>query len=368
MKRNNLQWAVPMAALCLLAAACSKDDPPVDTSTRSITVSTQLNPFLTTTVTTGPRMSLAPNNTDPTVENCIWHKGDSFQGWLIPAGIDDYNYDSHPVAFDIDGAYDDGAPSATASFSCPDFPNKKAFYKMLVISPKEAFDPATNVVTFENQQIQTGRNSSRHLARYMTMRAITTIDSGVPAPRLPFIHLTSLLRFTVKNTNASALRITGIGLKTDSKNGICGASIDMPVSDWRKGVFMPRIMEAYKELALTLKESADSEKGIELSARDAADNANVFDAYATAGYNAYLKLNEQKFVFTISVTDADGSNPRTFTSPEFDGSRITKTHEADAPFWINNRCYSFDLVLSDHLAVAFRQVTPIPGWDDETNL
>lgn len=359
MKRNNLKWALPLAALCLLTTACSKDNEtePTDGKTRSLTISCGIGE---TDSKADTRASVMPNNPDESKEKFIWHKGDALRAFLIPEGSVDF--DNGATSFSIDENYDNANPSNVASFSSS-FPTGS--YQMLATyrGSGVTFDKTSNSGElsfrfFTDPQI--GKNDTRHLKYNMCMYAIATVtDKNVPS--LTFHHLSSLFRFTVTNNNSSACRISSISVKNSSGNRIFGTHYTFKVTNWENGTIDIKNGTAgdmnAASIEQTLQDPADANKGIELSG-----TGNSFDAYTIIGPNA--PLTGETLEFVIKVTDIDGTKERTYTSLALDADKIIEANKG-ATTWEMGKRYWFNLVLDSELTVSIAGVTPLPGWGTE---
>lgn len=366
MKRNNLKWALPLAALCMLTTACSKDNEtdPTDGKTRSLTISCGIGE---TDSKADTRASVEPNNPDVTKgEKFIWHKWDRFYGYLCSGDSEDFIdldgvsglTDSDTKDFSIDENYDDAKPSNVASFTCKNFPSTGS-YRMLAtyqFGGTYSFSPTGNpgelVFNISNgEKTQIGKNDTRHLAIDMCMYATAAVtDKNVP--NLTFHHLTSLFRFTVTNNNSSACRISSISVKNSSGNRIFGTHYTFHVTDWNKGTIETTNSNANdvnaSSIELKLQDATDATKGIELSG-----TGDSFDAYTITGPRPSAPLTGEKLEFVITVTDTDGNNPRTYTSLALDANDIinNETNNNGATTWEMGKRYWFNLVLDDNVVL-----------------
>lgn len=360
MKRNRMKWAMPFAAFCLLVTACSKEsNEPVEPQTRTLTIGCGIGK---TSATPGTRAGVTPGNPDQSKENFIWHTDDRFKAFLIPEG--ESNYKPDYWIFTIDSEYSDDKPSKSAAFTCSSFPTGS--YKML------ATYPADNI-TYDNNngfthrllslQTQTGKSSTKHLGSCMSMYATTTVASSTST--MTFHHLNSLVRFTVTNKNATACRIKQILMQnSDRKEFIFGEDYFLTY-DWEKKSITNSCIGNGSYMTI-LTNTSDTEKGIELSAANAADKSDTFDAYMMIGASN-VPLTGQQIVFEIVAADADGGNWRSYTSLALDAGKIIAAN-GGAITWEPGKRYWFDLVLDDALTVSLKEVTNLPGWNDETDL
>ncbi len=350
MKRNNLKWALPLAALCLLTTACSKDNEtdPTDGKTRSLTISCGIGE---TDSKADTRAGVMPNNPDESKEKFIWHKGDALRAFLIPEGS--VNFDNGATFFSIDKNYDDAKPSNAASFTCDNFPTGS--YQMLAtyrgsgvtFTPTENSGELSFILYTDPQK---GKNDTRHLKYNMCMYAIAEVTDGNNVPNLTFHHLSSLFRFTVTNNNSSACRISSISVKNSSGNRIFGTHYTFHVTDWvnekidiKNGTAGDMNASSIEQ---TLQDAADATKGIELSG-----TGDSFDAYTITGPSA--SLTGEKLEFVIKVTDIDGTKERTYTSLALDASKIinNETNNNGATTWEMGKRYWFNLVLDDNVVL-----------------
>lgn len=364
MKRNNLKWALPMAALCLLATACSKENSnePTAPKTRELTINCGIG---ATAATPGTRAGVKPGNTDKTKEYFIWHEKDAFNAYLIPGGSS--SYDATPQSFVIQN-YSNGAPSKSASFKCDYFPNNDNSYKMLAVYPKARFTRADDVftVTVPYTQTQIGKDNTNHLSKSMNMYAITEVPAGSQDPNLTFRHLTSLLRFTVTNKNAESCRISQITIAgVNTTEPIFGTKSSLEVLNWEDGTIKTTSIEATNVVDFNLKTSSSDIKGILLSGTNAPDGS-VVDVYATVGQGK-TALTGLSIDFRIIVGDADDNGQEYYYSMKLAGDDIIAANDG-ATTWEPGKRYWFDLVVDNMLTVTLKKVTPITGWGDEDNL
>lgn len=362
MKRNNLKWALPLAALCLLTTACSKDNEtdPTDGKTRSLTISCGIGE---TDSKADTRAGVKPGNTDESKEEFIWHKDDALKVFLIPKDSDKFKDDlandggltaNDAVAFSIDQNYDDAKQSSnSASFTCNSFPTGS--YKMLATYQYMAFQsftPTENPGELEfnlnmGEKTQIGKNNTQHLRDNMCMYATAEVTDGNNVPHLTFRHLSSLFRFTVTNNNSSACRISSISVKNSSGNRIFGTHYTFHVTDWVNGKIETTNSNADDVNAASieqqLQESDTDTKGIKLSG-----TGDSFDAYTITGPSA--SLTGEKLEFVITVTDVDGTNERTYTSLSLDANKIIEKN-GGVDTWEAGKRYWFNLVLDDNVVL-----------------
>lgn len=350
-----------IAALCLLATACSEDNnEPTDATTRSLTIGCGIGK-----TTPGTRASVTPGNPNKLEENFIWHEGDAFDGWLIPQGQSSYLPTSSTFA--IDEKYSDNTPSKSASFTCPDFPTGSASYKMLATYPNYYYTKTGDEFTYSlSRPPQIGSNNTSHLSKDMAMYATTTVTSANSIPAMTFHHLSALLRFTVTNKNTSACRIKQISIVCEGRvSEVFGVKYSLKVDDWEKGTITHSCTKGTTSLVLATQNSATDNGGIELSAAGDTDKHDAFDAYVMTGPGT-AELPGQNLIFQIIATDTDGtSNERAYTSLVLNGDKI---HAEGSTTWEPGKRYWFNLVLDDALTVTLNGVTDMPGWGTDNEL
>lgn len=360
MKRNRMKWAMPFAAFCLLVTACSKEsNEPAAPQTRTLTIGCGIGK---TSATPGTRAGVTPGNPDQSKENFIWHTDDRFKAFLIPEG--ESNYKPDYWVFDIDSEYSDDKPSKSAAFTCSSFPTGS--YKMLATYPASnfAFDNNNGFTYWQTGQIQIGKSSTKHLDGCMSMYATTTVASSTST--MTFHHLNSLVRFTVTNKNATACRIKRIAMvNSDGQTSIFGVEYSLTY-DWEKKSITNSCTRNMMLVGVDTQDASDTTKGIELSAANAADKSDTFDAYMMVGASN-VPLTGQQINFQIVATDADGGNWRSYISLALDAGKIIAAN-GGAITWEPGKRYWFDLVLDDALTVSLKEVTNLPGWNDETDL
>lgn len=368
MKRNPITWAMPLAALCLLATACSKEsNEPEAPQTRTLTIGCGIG---ANTPTPGTRAGVKPGNQDKTKESFIWHADDYFYGWLIPA--EGSSYEPSSYMFNID-QYSDATPSNSAKFTCGNFP--AGSYKMLATYLGTNSGPDTDgaVPYVINTFPQIGRNTTTHLKHNMKMYALAEVTTANVIPAMTFRHLASLVRFTVTNKNASPCRVESIRISSSENQApLFGVNYSLKVTDWATGNINNECTRTSHESVCTTDESEDGVLGILLSAAPATDKLDTFDAYQMIGAGT-TPLNNQKLLFQINVTDSDGSNSNnhTYTSLALDANKIieanAKTGQGDY-YWEPGKRYWFNLVLDEKLTVTLHSVSNLPGWGSDTEL
>lgn len=348
MKKNRITWAFSLTALCLLFTACSEENnEPTGPQTRTLTVGCNIGK------TPDTRAGVTPGNPDQARENFIWHTGDKFHGWLIREGGS--SFEGLQALFEIDPKYSDAAPSNSATFTSPNFPTEN--YQMLATYPSGSFQLNANEAleyTIFYRATQNGKNDTRHLWEDMKMYGFTSAASS-PLPAMTFHHLTSLVRFTVTNTNARACKITGITITGDNETLPFGQKYTLTFDKTNQTVTSSCTKDLYDVPSL-------STENIELSAA----KGNSFNAYMIVGASQ-TPLTDKKLIFTIKATDINDSNARTYTSLALDANQIIAAN-GGALTWEPGKRYWFDLLLDDDLTATLKEVTNLPGWDNETDL
>lgn len=353
---------MPIAALCLtLAAGCSSDDAaetPAAT-TRPFTINASLG---TGNANAGTRAGVDSTKHEVDKETFIWHEKDKFTTWMMTDAAGS-NFNDITYKFAIKD-YSDASPSGSASFECTtdDFPTENKEYKMVAVYPADGIfvrHPEHSIPALQCKiavdQAQAEANSPRHLAKNMAMYAIATVGNGDTPTSLTFHHLTSLFRFTVTNKSASTCKITKI--EVSSGTDVFGSGWNL---DFRGGTMAQEPFTSSQKLTLGLGTSitGGNYSGFVL------DTEKKFDGYLLTG-PANVALTDQTLTFTLTVTDTDGQNERTYTSFALAANEIIKKND-NATTWEAGKRYWFNLTLDDQLNVKLNLVDNLPGWDNDT--
>ena len=337
--------------------------------------------------TVDSRASVDYGNTDETAGEIFhWNAGDSFYAYPLNTNGDAWvkNADGNelaPVRFNIAAAYSEDHPAGNATFTGTFA--AAGTYQMLALYPAtSAFTPAATApangspATFAftvpaTEQTQSGPTTT-HLKDNALMYATTTqpftvgtqadgAQAGNTSSGMTFRHLTTMMRFTVSNKSAAERRVTAIGITSTGKSFGTSGTLTQTAAPWGAAPVMTYTADkTVNAISLATRAADDATKGISFVpvATGSATDITTFDAYLITLPGD--ELTGQTLAFTLTTTDANGQNPRTYTSRELSADLIiaankgVKTFEAGMRYW-------FNLDLDEQLSISSFTVSP---WAD----
>lgn len=344
------------AAFSLLVVSCAGNGEIDDTSSipqpgvRTLTIDCSTG----AKETPSSRTQVDYGDESPT-EKFLWSTGDTFSTYL--QAPDRGAYSTTPALFAIDEAYGEQSPSSFAKFHCQNFPAEHEKYNAIAITGgatcTSTDESLTLTYTVPSTATQSGKTTD-HLRANMIMYAKQSLAST--GNYITLHHLTSMMRFTVKNLNARSCKITSISMSCSKGKVFTSTDALIQPIDWNTD---PAFLTPAGDLN-TLTLHFATENNVTLAKND------VLEGYLLTlpAQGADVDLAEETFTFDVTATDADGSNPRTYTSLKLLGEKIVAQNAGVTHFEIGKR-YRFDLFLDDALLLGDVSVTP---WGESTDL
>ncbi|MDD3108647.1 MAG: fimbrillin family protein [Alistipes sp.] len=352
MKRNPIIGATFLSALCLTLAGCSGDDAgeTPERPTQPFVVSASLGAKATAP---SSRASVEYGNTDVNKERFVWNSSDAFYLVAKDAEMKLLNYEGNNLyPFQISPSYPDKS-SNTADFFNSNFPVDQSNLSLFAFTPTTKFTHSTTEdyvdysIPFASIQ---NRATTDHLRGSMVMYA-TAAAASSDNVKLQFKHLTSMLRFTIKNANTTECQVIGVRIYSGSE--VFGI----------QGRITFDATQRYEQQTPTIA-TTDQTIGLSLNIQ----GSSLAPGATIEGYLLTLPgkvLTDQTLTFELSTIS--GNNTHTYTARALNAQKIIDANAGATKFEAGKR-YWFTLTLDEHLTVTLNTVTAMSGWDTETEL
>lgn len=353
MRRDYMKWAMLILAGCMLSA-CSSDENGVETPTAK-------------TLTFGVNIKEASAPSSRSVE---WEYEDSYtKDKTLKLIWDEQANEIELLHYKATDPASWGATSYTGSLNVAD--GKKTVSVtidgwtdndgIVAIYPrKDAYTVSEGKIsnlTMSSDFTQTGKDAT-HLKDYMYMYGYATITDNnnvSVSGSMTLSHIPAVIRGLVINKSNAARIVKSVEIVPETE---FPALMNVTYTKSASGFdIIPEIDNSTK--LTSIKVTCDNTSGTNwntLQATGATNNTDRLMAYALC----FPTATSQDYVFKITATDADGSNEVTYTSNVVKKAKLTNL--------LSGYYYTFELLLDDELTATIASVTPMPGWDNETDL
>lgn len=351
MKRDYMKWAMPILVCCMLSA-CGNDENGLETPTAK-------------TLTFGVNIKEASAPSSRSVE---WEYEDSYTKdktlkliWDEQANeIELLHYKATSTfwgATPYTGSLNVADGKKTVSVTINDWTENDG---IVAIYPRKdtytVSEGKISKLTMPSDFTQTGKTTT-HLKDYMYMYGYATnmnTDNSVSGS-MTLSHIPAVIRGLVINKSNAARIVKSVEIVPETE---FPASMNVTYTKSASGFdIVPEIENSTK--LTSIKVTCDNASGTNwntLQATGATDNTDRLMAYALC----FPTATSQDYVFKITATDVDGSNEVTYTSNVVKKAKLANLS--------SGYYYTFELLLDDELTVTLKEVTPMPGWDNETDL